>query len=108
MEFPRRTRTRRTKDELGANAPLRTGRTSPQHQDWTTQAELDFIGGLGTFAVYTRVRPSLGTLLQCYLAAMRLRQGWGEIDQGRIRLAVLEALMACGEKIGCFRRTSSR
>ena len=99
MELTKRTRTRRTKAELAENTPLRTRCTGPQHQDWTTQAELDFIGGLGAFAVYTRGRPSRGTLLQRYLAAMRLRQGWGEIDQGRIRLAALEALKTCGEKI---------
>ena len=107
MELQKRTRGRRTKAEIAANAPLKTVDTGLQPRGWTTQAELDFITGLGTFSTYTRMQPSRRTLLQWYLATMRLRQDWGEIDQERVRLAVLEALMTCGEKIGCFSRTNS-
>ena len=65
---------------------------------WTTANELTFIAGLGTgtfcdprMSEYHTLldRPAL---LRRYLAAMPLRQTWGDIDEAKVRQAVREAL----------------
>ena len=70
----------------------------PKTNSWSTANELAFVHKLGTGAfcdprmVEYQVRLDRHTLLRRYLAAMPLRHTWGDIDEGKVRQAVLAAL----------------
>ena len=65
---------------------------------WTTTHELAFLEQLGTGTFCDARTAEFATLLdrpallQRYLATMALRQTWGDIDEAKVRQAVLEAL----------------
>ena len=71
----------------------------PKSNHWGTGNELAFLAKLGTSAfcdprmVKYQVRLDRHTLLRRYLHAMPLRQTWGDIDQTKVRQAVLGALV---------------
>ena len=77
----------------------------PKTNSWGTANELAFVAKLGTGAfcdprmVEYATRLDRHTLLGRYLAAMPLRQTWGDIDEGKVRQAVMEALIEVPEKI---------
>ena len=96
MEHPRSRHVSQRITQLQKTAVPADPRSQRSNPLWTTSHEIAFVAGLGSFQQADR-RRLMGrlVLLRRYLAAMPLRQDWGDILQHVVRRTVVDALAEC-------------
>ena len=62
------------------------------HFDWTTQSELKFVAGLGSFAKEMGDKPTREELLRRYLIAANNRANWGGMNRRAVLSFANESL----------------
>lgn len=78
---------------------MTAGRPRSPGAGWSTEDELDFIAGLGTWTGFEPKRKEqLPDLLRGYLAGMYHRENWRHLSYARIKAAVEARLAALAEE----------